>query len=206
MSARPSRLPPAAGRADPGHGHHRLRQGAERGEDGDRRRRRGGAELRARAAAGFASTFLDAMRRAAQIRLGYKAANVFCFSWPANGKVNLDDYQADRVDAEKSGQAIADALAQFLATIKAIAPAQRPTIHVVCHSMGAFAFRAAVQAIRELAPDLIQTRALRGRAADGRRRGRRRAVGCGGCARARPARRTTAYIAGGDLALLLPRS
>ena len=65
---------------------------------------------------GFASTFLDAMRRAAQIASAYKAANVFCFTWPANGKVNLDDYQADRVDAEKSGQAIADALAQFLAT------------------------------------------------------------------------------------------
>jgi esterase/lipase superfamily enzyme len=153
---------------------------------------------------GFASTFLDAMRRAAQIASAYKAANVFCFSWPANGKVNLDDYQADRVDAEKSGQAIADALAQFLATIKAMPPAQRPTIHVVCHSMGAFAFRAAVQAIGSSHPDLIQTRAFEGAllmAAD------EDDDALSDPARLRPllalARRTTSYIAGGDLALLV---
>ncbi len=153
---------------------------------------------------GFASTFLDAMRRAAQIASAYKAANVFCFSWPANGKVQLDDYQADRVDAEKSGQAIADALAQFLATIKAMPPAQRPTIHVVCHSMGAFALRAAVQAIGSSHPDLIQTRAFEGAllmAAD------EDDDALSDPARLRPllalARRTTSYIAGGDLALLV---
>ncbi len=153
---------------------------------------------------GFASTFLDAMRRAAQIASAYKAANVFCFSWPANGKVQLDDYQADRVDAEKSGQAIADALAQFLATIKAMPAAQRPTIHVVCHSMGAFAFRAAVQAIGSSHPDLIQTRAFEGAllmAAD------EDDDALSDPARLRPllalARRTTSYIAGGDLALLV---
>ena len=153
---------------------------------------------------GFASSFLDAMRRAAQIASAYKAANVFCFSWPANGKVQLDDYQADRVDAEKSGQAIADALAQFLATIKAMPAAQRPTIHVVCHSMGAFAFRAAVQAIGSSHPDLIQTRAFEGALlmaadedddalSDPARLGPLLAL----------ARRTTAYTAGGDLALLV---
>ncbi|MFL5151030.1 MAG: alpha/beta hydrolase [Microvirga sp.] len=153
---------------------------------------------------GFASSFLDAMRRAAQIASAYKAANVFCFSWPANGKVQLDDYQADRVDAEKSGQAIADALAQFLATISAMPAAQRPTIHVVCHSMGAFAFRAAVQAIGSSHPDLIQTRAFEGALlmaadedddalSDPARLGPLLAL----------ARRTTAYTAGGDLALLV---
>ena len=155
---------------------------------------------------GFASSFLDAMRRAAQIASAYKAANVFCFSWPANGKVQLDDYQADRVDAEKSGQAIADALAQFLATVKAMPAAQRPTIHVVCHSMGAFAFRAAVQAIGSSHPDLIQTRAFEGALlmaadedddalSDPARLGPLLAL----------ARRTTAYTAGGDLALLVAR-
>lgn len=153
---------------------------------------------------GFAATFLDAMRRAAQIASAYKAANVFCFTWPANGKVNLDDYRADRVDAEKSGQAIADALAQFLATVKAMPAAQRPTIHVVCHSMGAFAFRAAVQAIGSSHPDLIQTRAFEGALlmaadedddalSDPARLGPLLAL----------ARRTTAYTAGGDLALLV---
>ena len=111
---------------------------------------------------GFASSFLDAIAGRRRSLSAYKAANVFCFSWPANGKVQLDDYQADRVDAEKSGQAIADALAQFLATISATPAAQRPTIHVVCHSMGAFAFRAAVQAIGSSHPDLIQTRAFEG--------------------------------------------
>src|SRR5215210_2482046 len=93
---------------------------------------------------GFASTFVDALRRAAQIAFAYRAADIFCFSWPANGRVNLTDYRLDRRDAEQSGQAIADALAQFLAKIKSMPAGQRPTIHVVCHSMGAFAFRAAV--------------------------------------------------------------
>jgi esterase/lipase superfamily enzyme len=153
---------------------------------------------------GFASTFLEAMRRAAQIASAYKAANVFCFSWPANGKVNLSDYSEDRRDAEKSGQAIADALAQFLATIEAMPPAQRPTIHVVCHSMGTFAFRAAVQAIGSSHPHLIRIRAFQGAllmAAD------EDDDALSDPARLRPlldlARRTTVYIAGGDLALVV---
>ena len=40
---------------------------------------------------GFASTFIDALRRAAQIAFAYRAADIFCFSWPANGRVNLAD-------------------------------------------------------------------------------------------------------------------
>ena len=79
---------------------------------------------------GFASTFIDALRRAAQIAFAYRAADIFCFSWPANGRVNLADYRLDRLDAESSGQAIADALAQFLAKIRSMPAGQRPTIHV----------------------------------------------------------------------------
>ena len=111
---------------------------------------------------GFASTFLDAMRRAAQIANGYHAADVFCFSWPANGKVDLENYLLDREDASKSGAAIADALAHLFATIGAMPAADRPKIHLVAHSMGNFALRAAVQAIRRADPDLIAHRVFEG--------------------------------------------
>jgi esterase/lipase superfamily enzyme len=151
---------------------------------------------------GFASTFLDAIRRAAQVAFAYKAANVFCFSWPANGRVNLSDYREDRRDAERSGQAIADALAQFLAKIRQMPAAQRPRIHVVCHSMGAFAFRAAVQAIQASHPELTSSRAFEGvllMAAD------EDDDALSDQARLAPllklAGRVTVYTAGGDLAL-----
>lgn len=170
----------------------------------------GGANVAAAAAPGFglillpgfASTFIDAMRRAAQIASAYKAADIFCFSWPANGQVNLADYKEDRKDAERSGQAIADALAQFLAAIKAMPAAQRPKIHVVCHSMGAFAFRAAVQAIRASHPDLLQTRAFEGAllmAADEDDDALSDPNRLGPLLKL--AGRTTAYTSGGDVAL-----
>src|SRR6478736_197236 len=151
---------------------------------------------------GFASTFIDALRRAAQIAFAYRAADIFCFSWPANGRVNLADYRLDRLDAESSGQAIADALAQFLAKIRSMPAGQRPTIHVVCHSMGAFAFRAAVQVIRRAQADLIKTRAFEGAllmAADEDDDALSDENRLGPLLKL--ARRVAAYAAGGDLAL-----
>lgn len=111
---------------------------------------------------GFASTFDDAMRRAAQVCTGYKAEDIFCFSWPANGRVNLDDYRKDRDDALASGDAIADALAQLFAFMVALPEKRRPTLNLVAHSMGTFALRHAIQAIKARYPDLVKNRVFAG--------------------------------------------
>jgi esterase/lipase superfamily enzyme len=40
----------------------------------------------------------------------YRAADIFCFSWPSQGKLDLNSYKADRDAAAKSVNAIADSL------------------------------------------------------------------------------------------------
>jgi hypothetical protein len=52
---------------------------------------------------GFASTLSMPSRRAAQIAFAYRAADIFCFSWPANGQGEQNDYRLDRRDAEEIG-------------------------------------------------------------------------------------------------------
>ena len=107
---------------------------------------------------GFASTFHDSMRRAAQVAHAYGTANVFCFSWPANGIVDLDNYVLDRDDARASGPAMANALAQLFALLQRVDEPSRPKLHLVAHSMGVFALRHAVQRIRAEQPHLIRER------------------------------------------------
>jgi esterase/lipase superfamily enzyme len=107
---------------------------------------------------GFASTFLDSMRRAAQVAHAYGAADVFCFSWPANGIVDLENYQLDRDDAKASAPAMANALAQLFALLQRIEEVRRPKLHLVAHSMGVFALRHAVQQIRAEQPHLVEQR------------------------------------------------
>lgn len=151
---------------------------------------------------GFASTFLDAMRRAAQIAHAYRAADIFCFSWPANGKVDLENYRLDRVDAGKSGAAIADALAHLFAAVGAMAPAERPKLHLVAHSMGNYALRAAVQAIRAADPALIANRVFESAllmAADEDLDSLSQQAKLGPLTQL--ARRVAVYHAGGDIAL-----
>src|SRR6185295_18906241 len=95
---------------------------------------------------GFASTFSTAMSRAAQIADAYRAADVFCFSWPSLGKVDSSSYKADQKVARESANAIADSLRKLfivLATLKAA----RPVLHIVAHSMGNYALRYAIQLI-----------------------------------------------------------
>ncbi|MFC1460591.1 alpha/beta hydrolase [Microvirga arabica] len=96
---------------------------------------------------GFASTFRIAMSRAAQIAYAYDANEVFCFSWPANGRVNIPDYLLDQEDAKASAPAIADALSQLFAFLLSTDAANRPTLNIVAHSMGTFALRHALQII-----------------------------------------------------------
>lgn len=111
---------------------------------------------------GFASTFIESLRRAAQVAAAYRAADVFCFSWPANGIVDIDNYKKDRKSAAASGAAIADALSQLFAKVGDLSAAKKPKLHIVAHSMGNFALRNAVQAIKKSDPDLIDQRVFEG--------------------------------------------
>lgn len=95
---------------------------------------------------GFDSTFLVSMSRAAQIADAYHAADVFCFSWPSQGKLDLPSYKADRDAAVKSANAVADSLRKLFAVLTTL-KANLPVLHIVAHSMGNFVLRNAVQLI-----------------------------------------------------------
>ena len=96
---------------------------------------------------GFDSKFRDSMGRAAQVAHAYRAADVFCFSWPSQGKLDVPSYKADRIAALKSAQAIADSLRKLFAFLAALKANNLPVLHIVAHSMGNYALRNAVQLI-----------------------------------------------------------
>jgi esterase/lipase superfamily enzyme len=95
---------------------------------------------------GFDSTFLASVSRAAQVMHNYKAADVFCFSWPSQGKLDLSSYKSDRDAAMKSANAIADSLRKLFGVLTQL-KANLPVLHIVAHSMGNYALRHAVQLI-----------------------------------------------------------
>ena len=104
---------------------------------------------------GYASNFEDALLRGAELQDkwgGDRPLCVFVFSWPANGSMTpFIDYHSDRRDAQTSGPAIART---FLALRRFLIKAGREqhceqAIHLCAHSMGNWALRHAVQALRE---------------------------------------------------------
>ena len=106
---------------------------------------------------GYASDFDTAVTRAAEIKLRYqfdtgRPLNAFAFSWPADGvMIPQLSYYRDRDDAKASGMAIARAflrLRQWLNEEVAPEDQCRHRLHLVAHSMGNYALRHAVQAIR----------------------------------------------------------
>lgn len=118
---------------------------------------------------GFANSVESSLSRAAQLSEIYQITNasgetydpyIFAFLWPSNGKVQPPwHYFSDRNDAEDSGKAMARALLRlmdFLSTLEASekdglekrVKCQR-RLHLVAHSMGNWALRHAVQALRE---------------------------------------------------------
>jgi esterase/lipase superfamily enzyme len=150
---------------------------------------------------GFAASFLDTLRRTAQVATAYGAAEAYCFSWPANGRVSFDDYRSDQRDARDSAGTIAIALERLLAATDALA-GEVPRIEIVAHSMGAFALRHAVQIIRAQRPELLRQSPFAGAflmAADDD------FDTLGDAGKLGPlltlAKRVTVYTAGGDLAL-----
>lgn len=103
---------------------------------------------------GFAATFQDSLRRAAQVGSAYGASRVFVFSWPANGRIAIDDYRDDQRDAERSARTIALSLVRLFKEAEDAGEGV-PRIELVAHSMGCLALRHAIQAIRDVEKKLV---------------------------------------------------
>jgi esterase/lipase superfamily enzyme len=106
---------------------------------------------------GFASTFIDAMSNSAQIASAYGANQVFCFSWPSQGKFGPVEYSKDRDSAYESGTAIALALSVVFSKLLSMEKSKRPGLNIACHSMGNRALSAAIRYIAIGAPKLLST-------------------------------------------------
>jgi esterase/lipase superfamily enzyme len=107
---------------------------------------------------GFSNTFKDAIERAATIVNFYGLdANVFSFTWPSIGTrlptpLPYTDYFHDRGTARASGVAIARTmriLYDFIDHLPRRDVCRQP-LHLICHSMGNYAFRYAVQALMQV--------------------------------------------------------
>ncbi|HZD88529.1 MAG TPA: alpha/beta fold hydrolase [Pseudolabrys sp.] len=109
---------------------------------------------------GFSNTFKESIARAGWnlVFLGLEA-NIFAFSWPSigtpTGLPNLfSDYTHDRETAAASGPAIARTIRRLHDYDDKLAREQHcdQSIHLLCHSMGNYALRNALQALMRL-PD-----------------------------------------------------
>ncbi|WP_262031221.1 alpha/beta fold hydrolase [Microvirga sp. Mcv34] len=107
---------------------------------------------------GFSNTFKDAIERAASILVFYGLdANVFAFTWPSIGSplptpLPYNDYFHDRGTARGSGVAIARTMRILYDFIDSLPRRDfcRQPLHLICHSMGNYAFRYAVQALMQV--------------------------------------------------------
>ncbi|GAB4195354.1 MAG: hypothetical protein Tsb002_27750 [Wenzhouxiangellaceae bacterium] len=105
---------------------------------------------------GFSNTFEMCLERAAELKDKYQSNEVkemvtFVFSWPSDGRTFPPlEYFDDRQDAELSGRALARALCRLIEFVRASGKRGqlcRQRLHLVCHSMGNWALRSAVQAL-----------------------------------------------------------
>lgn len=105
---------------------------------------------------GFACTFPESLRRAAQIKQAYLIAppgggaahepHVVVFSWPSNGRVQPPwEYHDDRQDAAASGVAMARFMRRFTDFLARSEGRCEQKIHLVAHSMGNWGLRHSVQ-------------------------------------------------------------
>lgn len=106
---------------------------------------------------GFDFTFADALRRTAELKTFYAARDmVWCvFSWPSNGSLlPFVAYASDRDDARASGVALGRGLLKLSDFLHATAPADycRGRLHILAHSMGVYALRWALQAVKARVP------------------------------------------------------
>jgi esterase/lipase superfamily enzyme len=109
---------------------------------------------------GFSNSFTDAIERAGWILAFYGIdANMFVFTWPSKGSGGpipfpFVDYVHDRSTAAASGPAVARTIRRLYDYVDKLERAQRcdQAIHLLCHSMGNYVLRNAVQALMRL-PD-----------------------------------------------------
>ena len=114
---------------------------------------------------GFSNSFENAIERAGWILAFYGIeANVFAFSWPSRGSAGpiplpYVDYVHDRGTAAASGPAMARTMRILHDYVDSLPESNRcrQPIHLLCHSMGNFALRHAVQALLRLPDTALQT-------------------------------------------------
>jgi esterase/lipase superfamily enzyme len=107
---------------------------------------------------GFSNSFTDAIERAATILDFYGIdANGFAFTWPSRGSdlptpLPYVDYIHDRETARSSGLAMARTMNILYDYIDSLPEGDvcRQPLHLICHSMGNYAFRFALQALLQL--------------------------------------------------------
>ncbi|MEQ8356663.1 MAG: alpha/beta hydrolase [Kiloniellaceae bacterium] len=104
---------------------------------------------------GYNYTFREAAARAAQLQqwlaAGGKDMVMLLFTWPSAGAgVGVRTYHDDRKRAETSGLALGRAILKAADFIRNTPRAERceGRVHLLCHSMGNWALRGAVQAMR----------------------------------------------------------
>lgn len=106
---------------------------------------------------GFANTFEESIARAAQLHEVYQVGPsknpqhpvVFVFCWPSNGRVTPPwEYFSDRQDAQATGVAMARTMCRLYDFIRRDGTPCKQRIHVVAHSMGNWALRHALQALK----------------------------------------------------------
>lgn len=98
---------------------------------------------------GFKATFDDSIDQGFKIadrfedsKTGRKRV-VVVFSWPSDGELTTAAYQNDKLDAKRSGPAIASAL-QMQIDLLDEKRSEKGKVHVLCQSLGNFAFQYAV--------------------------------------------------------------
>ena len=113
---------------------------------------------------GYANSFENSLLRAAQLQFEYRVDEkepvVFLFSWPSDASTTpFVSYRSDRQDAQASGIAMARAMMRLVDFLRSLGapndpqttrPACECPMHLVAHSMGNWALRAAVQGMRDL--------------------------------------------------------
>jgi len=98
---------------------------------------------------GYATSFVQAVIGAAKTKAAFKDANlnVFVFTWPSDGQ-NFPPtaYSNDRRDAVTSGPAFARGIMKLIEFLS-VGEACGQKVHLLCHSMGNYVLRNALQAM-----------------------------------------------------------
>jgi esterase/lipase superfamily enzyme len=109
---------------------------------------------------GFSNSFTDSIVRAGWILEFYGIdANMFVFSWPSVASaigipLPYNDYTHDRATAAASGPAVARTIRRLYNYVDSLTRTERcdQSVHLLCHSMGNYVLRNALQALMRL-PD-----------------------------------------------------